>query len=470
MGDGNLGSVARPLRVAIVGSGPSGFYAAAALFKAKDLAVRVDVYDRLPTPYGLVRGGVAPDHQNIKAVIKAYERTAAESGFRFFGNVHVGRDVQVDDLYARYDAVIYAVGAESDRKLRIPGADLPGSYSATELVGWYNGHPDFQDRDFDLSEVTSVVVVGVGNVAMDVARVLAQRPERLEPTDITDEALARLRESAVREVHVLGRRGPVQAKFSPAEIREIGGLPGVDLVVRPEDAEVDAPSQAWMDALEGREQRTIQKNLDYLAERAAAGPGDASRQVRVWLCTSPTAILGEEHATGVEVERNEMTPGEGGEPWCEGTGQTEVIPAQLVFRAIGYRGIPLPGVPFDAKSGTIPNEDGRVLDAEAGEAIPGAYVVGWAKRGPSGLIGTNRADSVATVQALLADLVGTAPRALVEEDVVDWIRRVIPEVVTFEDWERLDALEVAEGERRGKVRHKFTRIEDAIAALRDERP
>jgi ferredoxin--NADP+ reductase len=467
-----LGAAERPLRAAIVGSGPSGFYAAAALFKQKDLLVEVDMFERLPTPYGLVRGGVAPDHQNIKAVTRAFERTARSEGFRFFGNVKIGEQVSVEDLYAHYDQVVYAVGTESHREMGIPGEDLGGSFNATEFVGWYNGHPDFQDRDFDLENVTTAVVVGIGNVAVDCARILVRDPGELATTDITDEALAALRKSAVREVYMLGRRGPAQAKFAPAEIKEIADCSGADLVLRPEDAALDPVSIGWLESLEKREQKNIQKNLDFLADCAASGEGAEARKVRLWLLTSPIELIGKDgRVAGAKLERNSLSIKKpGGEPRPSGTGEVEEIQCQLALRAIGYHGIPLPGVPFDDWYGIIPNEGGRVVDPKKDRAVvPGAYVVGWAKRGPSGLVGTNRACSFATVDLMLEDARGqTGPRdgAHTSEGALAMVKTRQPDFITFEDWQKLDAMELAAGEERGKVRHKFTSTAAALEALR----
>jgi len=468
----SLGSTERPLRVAIVGSGPSGFYAAAALFKQKDLVVEVDMFERLPTPYGLVRGGVAPDHQNIKAVSRAFERTAHSEGFRFFGNVKVGEHLAVEDLHAHYDQVVYAVGTESHRDMGIPGENLGGSFNATEFVGWYNGHPDFQDRDFDLENVTTAVVVGIGNVAVDCARILVRDPDELASTDITDEAMAALRKSAVREVYMLGRRGPAQAKFAPAEIKEIADCAGVDLVLRPEDAALDPVSAGWLEGLEIVEQKNIQKNMDFLAECAATGEGTRPRKVRLWMLTSPIELIGRDgRVAGARLERNSLSIKKpGGEPRPSGTGEVQEIACQLVLRAIGYHGIPLPGVPFDDWYGIIPNEGGRVVDPAADRAVvPGAYVVGWAKRGPSGLVGTNRACSFATVDLMLEDAKGrTVPRdeAHTADGALAMVRAHQPDFITFDDWQKLDALEVEHGKERGKVRHKFTSTAEVLEALR----
>jgi len=444
----------RPLQVAIVGSGPSGFYAAEALLKQKDVPVRVDMFDRLPTPFGLVRGGVAPDHQKIKNVVMVYEKVAAMPGFRFFGNVHLGRDVSAAELRKHYDHVVYAVGNESDRKLGIPGEDLQGSHSATEFVGWYNGHPDHRERAFDLS-VERAAVVGIGNVAMDVTRILAEDPERLAKTDIADYALQALRKSRVREIWLLGRRGPAQAAYSPAEIEEIGELESAELVVRPDELVLDEVSKAETS------DPTVKKNVDYVADVARRAEGSKAKKVRLRFCVSPVELIGEGgRVSAMKIEKNELVPDGKGGVKAKGTGRFETIPVGLVFRSVGYRGIPIPDVAFDEKIGHIPNTAGRVK--------PGEYVVGWAKRGPSGLIGTNRADSVATVQAMLEDARAQAARPDVARDA-----RAVPDLlaskklryVTFQDWKRLDRLELERGAKAGKIREKFTTVAEMLSAL-----
>lgn len=456
----------RPLRAVVVGSGPSGFYAAEALLKQAGIPVQVDMLDRLPTPYGLVRGGVAPDHQKIKSVALVYERIASNPAFRFFGNVRLGGDVRVEDLRELYDAVIYAVGCESDRRLGIPGEDLGGSHAATEFVGWYNGHPDHREKAFDLS-CERAVVVGVGNVAMDVTRILIQDPERLASTDIADYALEALRRSRVREVVLLGRRGPAQAAFSPAEIMEIAELEGSDLVVLPEEARLDEASRA---AFEAGADANDRKNVEFLQAQAAKGEGTQARKVRLRFCVSPAEILGEEgRVSAVRVEINELYRDERGGVRPRGTGRFETLPAGLVLRSVGYLGVPIEGVPYDEKSGHIPNAGGRVLDRPGGAARPGEYVVGWAKRGPSGLIGTNRADSAATVAALLEDFRDKplpADPARTPEAAERLLRERRPDLVTFSDWKRLDGLELSRGKAKGKARDKFTRVSEMLAALK----
>jgi len=432
------------------------------LLKHKELVVEVDLLDRLPTPFGLVRGGVAPDHQKIKNVVKAYNKTAQHDRFRFFGNVKVGRDVTVAELRGTYDQVCFAMGAESSRSLGIAGEDLGGSHSATAFVGWYNGHPDYRDLSFDLT-TRGVVVVGVGNVAMDVARVLAQDPERLANTDIADYALDALRQSKVTDIYVLGRRGPAQAAFSPAEIKEIGELEGVDLVLPPHAHEVDPASAAW---LESAGTKNHKKNVAYLQGKAAEGVAGAPRRVHLLMVTSPVAVLGENgQMTGVRTERNEIYLDDRGNPRPRGTGRMETLEAGLMFRSVGYRGVPLPGLPYHQAWGIVPNEEGRITDEE-GTVLDNLYVVGWAKRGPSGLIGTNRADSQATVQKMVEDakaspMTPCSSAAAAAEFLASKSERI----VTWNDWEQLDQLERDAGEARGQIRRKFTSVSEMIAAL-----
>src|SRR6186997_294318 len=373
-----------PLRVAVVGSGPAGFYAAGALLDA-EVPFEVDMIERLPTPWGLVRLGVAPDHPKLKTVSRAFERIALKPGFRFFGNVEVGRDLTHQDLTQLYDAVIYAFGAQSDRRLGIPGEELPGSWSATELVAWYNGHPDFQELEFDLSHERAVVI-GNGNVALDVARMLALTPEELAPTDTTDEAIAAINGAGVREILVVGRRGPVQAAWTPVEVGELGELAGADILVDPGDLELDPASAAELEAAPP----TVKRNVDHLRDYAQRTPAGKPRRIRLRFLASPVAIHGDGKVEAIELVRNELVDGR-----AVATGDNETIPCGIVFRSVGYRGVALPGVPFDEGSGTIPNEGGRVE--------PGLYAAGWIKRGPSGVIGTNKKDATETVELLVED-------------------------------------------------------------------
>jgi ferredoxin--NADP+ reductase len=453
------GNPAHPLRVAVIGAGPAGFYTAAELFK-QEFACRVDMYNRLPTPYGLVREGVAPDHQSIKLVTRVFDRIGADERFRFLGNVTVGRDISVDELLRFYHMIVYAVGAESDRKLGIPGEDLEGSHPATIFVGWYNGHPEYADLSFDLSH-ERVVVIGNGNVAVDVTRILARSVEELAVTDVADHALAALRGSGVREVLMLGRRGPAQAKFTSAELKEFGELDGVDVRVDPEHLELDAESRALVEA-----DRRVRRNVEIL-EGFAAGEADRDgRTIELRFFTSPVEILGDGRVEAVRVERNRLEPGPDGRMRAVGTGETEVVECGLVLRSIGYRGVPLPGVPFDEQRGVVPNVAGRVTETPGGPPRPREYAVGWIKRGPTGIIGTNKPDAVETVQSMVEDLPGLeagevdadpgAPIRLLEERDV--------RVVDFDDWCRIDAAEVARGETEGRPRTKFVRVEEMLRA------
>jgi len=446
-----LGTNDRPLRVAIVGAGPTGFFAAAALFKKEDVAVSVDLFDKLPAPFGLVRNGVAPDHQEIKRVTKAYEKTAADPRFRFFGNVKFGRDLDHADLRAHYDHVIYAVGAQSDRAMGIPGEDLPGSFSATEFVAWYNGHPEFADLQFDLSHPTAVVV-GIGNVAMDAARILAKSHDELAKTDLADHALEALRESKVKEVYVLGRRGPVQAKFTTPEIKEFGELEVAQTIIRADELELEEISEA---ALAGNKVAT--RNMDVMREYADAEASEKPRRVHFRFKVSPVEIFGDDRVTGVKIVRNELRQDETGYISCHAVDAFENLDCGLILRSVGYLGVPLPGVPHLERKGTIPHERGRVRTAE-GEVVAGEYVAGWAKRGPSGVIGTNKACAVETVTSMLEDLPKTTP---VDADKADLA--AMPALLesrgvrymTFDQWKQVDAVELAAGATSGRPRVKL---------------
>ena len=436
------------LHVAVVGSGPAGFYAAAALLASEEPTVAVDLLERLPTPWGLVRLGVAPDHPNIKAVSRAFEKTAARPGFRFFGNVEVGRDVTHEELARLYDAVVYAVGAQTDRRLGIPGEDLPGSWAATELVAWYNGHPDFQELEFDLSHERAVVI-GNGNVALDVARMLALTPEELAPTDTTDAAIAAITGSGIREILVVGRRGPVQAAWTPVEVGELGELAGADVVVDPADLELDEASEAELAAAPP----TVKRSVEHLRDYAARAPTGRPRRIVLRFLTSPVAILGEGSVEAIEVVRNQLVDGR-----AVATDERETIPCGIVFRSVGYRGVGLPGVPFDESSGTIPNEGGRVE--------PGLYAAGWIKRGPSGVIGTNKKDATETVHLLLEDARSgkLAPRGDGTLEALLAERGVEP--VLYAGWQAIDRAERGAGEPHGRPRVKLASWTDLLDAAR----
>lgn len=461
-----VGTSSQPLRVAIVGAGPTGFYAADALLRQSDLDVEVDLFDRLPTPFGLVRGGVAPDHQKIKSVVRVYHKTAQQPGFRFFGNIAFGEDLTLDDLRAHYHQVFFATGAQTDRNLGIPGEDLDGSHSATEFVAWYNGHPDFRHLTFDLSQ-EAVAIVGVGNVAVDVARVLCRTPEELEKTDIADYALEALRESRVREVHMLGRRGPAQAAFTNPEAKELGELPGADLIVRPEEAELDPLSR---ELLEANPDRSTKKKVEMLQAFAERAPEGKPKRLVLRFLVSPVEVFGqaEGHVTGVKLVRNELHAAEDGRLRPRATEQYEELPVGLLFRSVGYRGVPLPGVPFHERWGVIPNEQGRILDEKTSLPVQGLYTGGWIKRGPSGVIGTNKACAVETVEQMLEDV--RAGNVLSpEQPGADAAERTVrarqPDTFSYEDWLRLDELETERGRERGKPRVKMTSVEEMLEAL-----
>ena len=460
------GSPARPLRVAIVGAGPAGFYAAEQLLKQDRLAVQVDMFDRLPTPFGLVRFGVAPDHQKIKSVTAAFDKTASHPGFRFYGNVELGRDVTLADLRAHYHQVLFTTGAQTDRRMGIPGEDLRGSYPATEFVAWYNGHPDYRDYQFDLSQ-ERVAVVGVGNVAVDVARILCRLPEELAKTDIADHALEALRASRVKEVYLLGRRGPAQAAFTNPEIKELGELPGADILAVPEEVALDELSRA---AIEKSQDRATAKKVGIIQEYAQRQPSGKPRKLVLRFLVSPIELLGNAagQVTAIRLAKNELYATPAGTLQARPTGQFEGLPVGLVFRSVGYRGVALPGVPFHESWGVVLNDRGRVLDPESTQPVPGEYTAGWIKRGPTGVIGTNKPDAAETAASMREDAAEgrvLAP-AHPEPDAMEaLIRQRQPGYFSYADWRRLDEAEVTRGRAQGRPRVKFTRVKEMLAAL-----
>ncbi|WP_261663730.1 FAD-dependent oxidoreductase [Deinococcus sp. Marseille-Q6407] len=442
----------RPLRVAVIGSGPSGIYSAESLIKQADVPVEVDIYDRLPTPYGLVRYGVAPDHLTIKSVTKAFEKTLNDDRVRFLGNVEFGRDLTREQMLAHYDAVIYAVGASSDRHLGIPGEELEGSLSATEFVAWYNGHPDAATRDLDLSRVSGVAVVGVGNVALDVSRILAKTAAELHSSDIAGHALNVLERSGVKDVYILGRRGPLQAKFTTKELREFGELEAAGVDLHPEEIQVSEAEEAAIG------DNVVKKNLEVLRGFQTLEQRDVPRTVHFRFLVSPAEILGDEQGRvrALRIQKNRLT--ESGS--AEGTGEFEELPVQLVLRSVGYRGVPLPGVPFDEKSGTIANQGGRVTGGQQ------EYTAGWIKRGPSGVIGTNRKCAADTVALLLQDVSSgvLTPRTGSREALADLLAQ--HPVYTYEDWQELDRYETSLGAEAGRPRHKVVQLEEMLTHRR----
>ena len=448
------------LRVAVVGSGPAAFYATGALLASEEPRVEVDMIERLPTPWGLVRLGVAPDHPQLKTVSRAFEKIAARPGFRFFGNVEVGRDVTHDELASLYDAVVYAVGSQTDRRLGIPGEDLPGSWAATEFVAWYNGHPDFQHLEFDLSHERALVI-GNGNVALDVARMLALTREELAPTDTTDAAIDAIVSSGIREIVVLGRRGPVQAAWTSTELGELGELAGADVVVDPTELDLDPVSEAELEAASN----VVKRNVEILREFASRDQEGKPRVLRLRFCSSPVAILGEERVEGVEFVHNRLESDGRGSVRAVATDERDVIPCGIVFRSVGYRGVGVSGVPFDEPAGTMPNAEGRVLD-EGGAPIRGLYCAGWIKRGPTGVIGTNKKDATETVELLLEDArAGRLPERS-DQCVDELLAARGVQIVTYQGWEAIDAVETSRGAEHGRPRIKLVTRDELLQAAR----
>jgi ferredoxin--NADP+ reductase len=460
------GTEAQPLRVAIVGSGPAGFYAAEKLLKQDDVVVEVDMYERLPAPYGLVRYGVAPDHEKIRNVMRVYDKVAANPRFRFYGNVELGTDVTINDLRQHYHQICFATGAQTDRRMRIPGEDLKRSHTATEFVAWYNGHPDYRDREFDLS-VERVAVVGVGNVAVDVARILCRTADELATTDIADHALEALRGSDVREVYMLGRRGPAQAAFTPQEVKELGELPAADVHVPPEEAELDPLSRK---ALEASDDKALRRKVEVVQEFARRAESGKPRRLTIRFLVSPVEILADDcgGVARLRLLKNELYEAEDGTLRPRPTDRFEELEVGMVLRSVGYRGIPIAGLPFDDGRGVVPNVKGRVIDPEMNGPMPGLYVTGWIKRGPTGIIGTNKPDSAETVASMLEDAGAGAllkpirPEASEAEATV---RRGQPNYISWADWKRIEALEEERGKAQGRPRVKFTSVEEMLAAL-----
>ena len=444
-------------RVAIVGAGPAGAFAAARLLRARG-DTEIDLFERLPTPWGLLRGGVAPDHQEIKRLEDTFDRQTLQRGCRFLGGVEVGVDVSHAELMRHYTAVIYATGAQTDKSLGIPGEDLAGSWAATEFVAWYNGHPDYRGLEFDLS-AKRAVVIGNGNVAADVTRMLMLSAHELECTDVADHALEALRESEIEEVVVLGRRGPAQAAFTSAELRELGRLDGVDTRVAPEDVELDPVSREWL-AAEGT--FTARKNVELLREFASREPRrDARRRISLRFLRSPVAIRGTDGVEAIDVRRNEIVRGEDGAIRARGLDDdVETIECGLVLRSVGYRAVPLPDVPFDERAFVLPNDRGRVLTAD-GEPLRGVYAVGWIKRGPTGILGTNKRDAEETVARLVEDL-DELPAPTERIDALLAARK--PDLVTVEGWRAIDAHELERGRSEQRPRVKLASRDELLAA------
>lgn len=440
------------MKIAIVGSGPSGFYAADSLLNA-EAGMSVDMFEKLPVPFGLVRSGVAPDHPKLKSVISQYEEVAANKSFRFFGNVNIGEDITIDELREAYSAVIIASGAQADRALGIPGEDLAGSHSARSFVNWYNGHPDFREESFDLSSEVAVIV-GLGNVAMDVCRILLKPVDELRKTDIADHALEALASSKVREVHIIGRRGPAQMKISYKEMCEIAALKNCTVNVADNGLALNAASKT---EIESRSNRENSFNLKLLEAQADKSKDDSSRQCVFHFLKRPVQLLGDTQVSAVQLGRNQLT----GEAFAQSiveSSELEQISSGLVFRSVGYKSLPMPGVDFNDDKHCISHTNGRVR--------PGLYCTGWIKRGPSGVIGTNRADSMETVASLLEDvssLPATNERAI--HDLVRSLNNRVSKVVSYPDWQKIDAKEKALGEPYSRPRQKLVSVDDMLACF-----
>ena len=457
-----LGSAERPLRAAIAGSGPAGFYAVAALFSAP-INARADVFERLPTPYGLVRAAVAPDHPTTRTVIKVFDKLAGREEFSFLGNVQVGRDISVNELREHYDVVIFATGAEAPADLGIPGEDLFGSHAGDEFALWYNGHPDFRESRFDFSHETAVVI-GQGNVATDMVRMLLRPVEELRSTDITQYALDALAESRVRDVYLVGRRGPAQARFTTQELQELGELPDCDVALDPADLIRDPTSQAELDNPKNVNNR---RNMAVFEEFAKRRAPSKRKRLYIRFLHSPIRIQGQDHVESIVFEKNRLE-GEAFRQKARGTGEMKTLKCGLVFRAVGHRGVPIPGVPFDEARGVFPNQAGRIL--HQGKPVPGLYAAGWIKRGPTGLIGTNKADGIETVDSILADLSEIHPCPEPDSAPIHALlssRNI--RVVSYEDWRRIDTAEITHGEAKGKPREKFTTFDALLDAARKPR-
>ncbi|HMY34789.1 MAG TPA: FAD-dependent oxidoreductase, partial [bacterium] len=417
-----------------------------------------DMYDRLPTPYGLVRGGVAPDHQKIKSVTKVYEKTAAHPMFSFYGNVELGRDVTRQELKTRYHALIYAVGAQSDRRMGIPGEDLNGSHPATDFVAWYNGHPDYRDLSFDLSQ-ERVAIIGNGNVAVDVARILASSIEELNRTDIADHALVALKKSNVKEIYMIGRRGPAQAAFTNAEIKELGELEECAITIPGTEGALDEVSKK---NLEAHPDSGVSKNLEIMKDYLDKTTDGKRKKMVLRFLWSPVELKGREGVEEIVLQKNILVQDADGSIKAKGTEAKETIPVGLVFRSIGYKGVALKDVPFDEKKGIIPNAHGRVTELN-GTVIPGEYTAGWIKRGPSGVIGTNKPDALESVNMLLEDVKSGHIHPIDQAaSTTDWLQSKKIRFVTFADWLKIDKAETEKGMASGRPRIKFTRIEDML--------
>ena len=456
-------------KIAIIGSGPAGFYSAGELFRQESLSIKVDMFDKLPTPFGLVRGGVAPDHQKIKSVTKIFERIAENENFRFFGNVEFGKDLKNADLLDRYDAVIYSVGSSSDRLLDIPGENLSGSHSATEFVAWYNGHPDFSDRKFDLSG-KNAFVIGNGNVALDVARILAKNYDELSRTDIADYALKALRKSQIENIWLVGRRGPIQAAFSPTELREFLELEEAEAFVDSKELDFDESGKS---ILEIEASKDTKRNIEILKQISSKDSSLTRKKVHFLFLSSPVEIFGSEKVEKISLVRNKLKKQNDGNLRPIPTNEIFEKEANLIFRSIGYHGEELAGLPFDKKKGIIPNDFGQVIDSENPKVLrKREFVAGWIKRGPSGVIGTNKPDAVETVHRLLDTFHNEKilPKKYdSKSDIVFFLKSRGVNFVSFSDWKILNNYEIKLGESNERPRIKLTSVEKMLEIIRKTR-
>ena len=456
-------------KIAVIGSGPAGFYVAGELFRQESWSIKVDMFDRLPTPYGLVRGGAAPDHQKIKSVTKIYSRIAENENFRFFGNVEFGSDINRSDLLELYDALIYTVGSPSDRSLGIPGEELPGSHSATEFVAWYNGHPDFREHKFNLS-AKDVFIIGMGNVALDVARILAKTPEELSKTDIADYALETLFESQIEDIWLVGRRGPLQAAFTPVEAREFLELDSADVMLEGDHLRLDAESQRILETDASKDTR---KNIEILKQISEKNSSNKKKRVHFLFLASPLEILGNGCVEKIRMVRNELVKRDDGSLRPQATGDFMEENVGLIFRSIGYHGNPLGDVPFDHNSGTIPNECGQIIDEDQDKSLrTREYVAGWIKRGPTGVIGTNKQDAVETVHRMLETFLQEKIKPMQQTDssgIESLLKERNVDYVSFEDWKLLDEYETEAGQAQERPRIKVTSIEKMLEIIRDKK-
>ena len=458
-----IGSEANPLRVAVIGAGPAGFYTISNFQKFKEIHTRIDLYDRLPTPFGLVRNGVAPDHQKDKSVTRAYDKSAQQPNVRFFGNVEYGTHIHMNDLKQHYHMAMFSNGAKMDRSLEVPGEDLAGSHSATDFVAWYNGHPDYVHLEFDLSQ-ESVAIVGIGNVAVDVARMLCMSDAERRATDMADHAVEALAKSNVKHVYMLGRRGPAQAAFTPPEIKELGELEDADIQILADEGTLDALSQ---DDLDANGDKNAVKNVELIGGYAGQPLSGKSKTLTIRFLVSPTELQGDKRVSGIRIVRNELYLDDRGNIRPRAIENFEDLPAGLVFRSVGYRGSPLPDVPFHEGWGSIHNELGRVTDGN-GNNVEGLYCAGWIKRGPTGVIGTNKTDAQETVKCMVEDMKAGLCFSPSESAgaIVGLLQSRQPDMISYDDWSRIDAYELAAGDAEGRPRVKLTSVPDMLKVAR----